>query len=148
MALTAGASWPKATSVRLGGTILTVTLPGPADPATTRAALDGWFAEAARRIFAARLAICFRRVARLGVAYPTLTIRAMSTRWGSCRRVGAITLNLRLIQAPQSCIDYVILHELCHLKEHNHSKEYYALLDRILPDWRDRRRKLNACEMQ
>ena len=137
----------EAAGVRLGRTILTVTLPGPADPAATRAALDGWFAEEARRIFAARLAVCFRRVARLGVPYPTLAIRPLATRWGSCSRAGAITLNLRLIQAPPQCIDYVILHELCHLKEHNHSKGFYALLDRVLPDWRERRHKLNACEI-
>lgn len=133
--------------VRLGRTILTVTQPGPVDPAATRAALEGWFADEARRLFAARLAACFRRVARLGVAYPTLTIRPLATRWGSCSRAGAITLNLRLIQAPQPCLDYVILHELCHLQEHHHGKSFYALLDRILPDWRERRHTLNACEI-
>lgn len=132
----------EATDIRLGRTILTVTLPGPADPTATRAALDGWFATEARRIFAAWLAVCFQRMARLGVAYPTLTIRAMSIRWGSCSRASAITLNLRLIQAPQPCIDYVILHELCHLQEHHHGKAFYTLLDQTLPDWRDHRRRL------
>jgi hypothetical protein len=51
------------------------------------------------------------------------------------------------MQAPYDCIDYVILHELCHLKEHNHSKRFYRLLDHVLPDWRERKQKLNALEM-
>jgi predicted metal-dependent hydrolase len=70
----------------------------------------------------------------------------MKTRWGSCGRNGRILLNLRLIQAPIEAIDYVIVHELCHLKEHNHSKRYSALLDTTMPDWRERRRRLNAYE--
>jgi predicted metal-dependent hydrolase len=71
----------------------------------------------------------------------------METRWGSCSYDGEITLNPRLMQAPYDCIDYVILHELCHLKEHNHSKRFYRLLDHVLPDWRERKQKLNALEM-
>lgn len=58
-----------------------------------------------------------------------------------------ITLNLKLIQAPKALIDYVISHELCHLKEHNHSNAYYHLLDRVLPDWRARRDELNRVKV-
>ena len=71
----------------------------------------------------------------------------MKTRWGSCRARGAITLNLKLMQVPKPYIDYVIAHELCHLVEHNHSPRFYALLDRVMPDWRERRRGLNRCEV-
>lgn len=90
---------------------------------------------------------CFPRVAHLDIALPPLTIRRMKTRWGSCSRDGKIILNLRLIQAPIPYIDYVIVHELCHLKEHNHSKRYYALLDTTMPDWRDWRQRLNGYEL-
>lgn len=82
----------------------------------------------------------------LDLARPTLTIRRMKTRWGSCGRSGRILLNPRLLQAPLDLIDYVVVHELCHLKEHNHSKRYYALLDAAMPDWRDRRKRINAYE--
>lgn len=58
---------------------------------------------------------------------PELRIRTMQKRWGSCTSTGVITLNLKLIQVPKAFIDYVIVHELCHLKEHNHSKTYYHL---------------------
>lgn len=69
-------------------------------------------------------------------------------RGGSCSRAGVIRLNPRLIQASRACITYVIIHELCHLREHNHGKRYYALLDRALPEWRELRQKLNSTEFQ
>jgi predicted metal-dependent hydrolase len=69
----------------------------------------------------------------------------------SCRVSGSskrrIFLNLKLIQVNKSLIDYVILHELCHLRELNHSRAFYALLDRVVPDWRALRAKLNKSEV-
>ena len=60
---------------------------------------------------------------------------------------GRIILNLPLIQAPKSYIDYVIVHELCHFKEHHHGRAFYAMLDRVMPDWRDRRAALHQVEL-
>jgi predicted metal-dependent hydrolase len=68
----------------------------------------------------------------------------MKSRWGSCTAKGVITLNLRLIQVERSLIQYVVVHELCHLREHNHSRAYYRLLDQALPGWRERKQRLNA----
>jgi len=56
-------------------------------------------------------------------------------------------MNLRLIQVQKQYIDYVVVHELCHLLEHNHSKRFYLLLDQLMPDWRERRRRLNEVEL-
>jgi len=70
----------------------------------------------------------------------------MKSRWGSTSPAGRVSLNVKLIQVPKAYIDYVVFHELCHLKEPNHSPRYYELLGRVLPDWRDRRRKLNEFE--
>jgi predicted metal-dependent hydrolase len=106
--------------------------------------LDEWYADQAAQIFAERLAACYPKVQHLGVEYPEMAIRVMKSRWGSTNPAGKITLNVKLIQVPKTYIDYVIFHELCHLKEPNHGPEYYRLLDRVLPDWRERREKLNA----
>jgi predicted metal-dependent hydrolase len=125
---------------------LYVTVTEKQDAKQVQHVLERWYRENAKRIFHERLALCYPRVERLGVSYPSLTIRAMKTRWGSCGRSGMIILNPKLVQTPLSCIDYVILHELCHLKEHNHGKQYYHLLDQILPTWREQRQKLNQFE--
>jgi predicted metal-dependent hydrolase len=117
---------------------------GADTPSVVQKLLEAWYRAEAKRIFSSRMAACFPRLAHLQVAYPTLSVRRMKARWGSCSSTGNIILNLKLIHLPLECIDYVIVHELCHLKEHNHSKRYYRLLEQILPDWRERRAALNA----
>jgi len=72
----------------------------------------------------------------LGIDQPKLSIKRMKTRWGSLSDKGTVTLNTDLIRAPKECIDYVVTHELCHLKYHDHSPEFYALLDSIIPGWK------------
>jgi predicted metal-dependent hydrolase len=66
-----------------------------------------------------------------------MRLRLMKKTWGSCSAKGVITLNPHLVKAPPQCIDYVIAHEICHLKEHNHGKGFYALQDQLYPDWRE-----------
>ncbi len=116
------------------------------DPRRVQRILETWFRAEAKRIFAKRIEACWKRVEHLGLERPTLEVRRMKSRWGSCGRSGKILLNLRLVQVPLDLIDYVVVHELCHLKEHNHSKRYYAVLDAAMPDWRERRQRLNTFE--
>ena len=66
-----------------------------------------------------------------------ITIRNQRTRWGSCSRRGAISLNWRLIQTPQFVIDYIILHELMHLRQMNHSKRFWTEVAKVCPTWRE-----------
>jgi len=73
-----------------------------------------------------------------------LVIRSMKSRWGSCSKKGIITLSTELIKLPDNYIDYVIIHELCHLKQHNHGKEYYRLLTELFPDWKKVRKDLRS----
>lgn len=81
---------------------------------------------------------------KYGVAMPSLRIRDMETRWGSClSKKGIITLNKRLLEAPRHCIEYVVTHEFCHFIHPNHSKQYYAFLTMLMPDWRDRKKVLD-----
>ena len=77
---------------------------------------------------------------KYGIEKPTLKIRDMETRWGSCLpKKGIITLNKRLLEAPRNCIEYVVMHELCHFMHPNHSKYFYAFLSMLMPDWKDRK---------
>jgi len=71
-----------------------------------------------------------------------LVIRTMKRRWGSCSHKGVITLSTELIKLPDLYIEYVILHELCHLRHHNHGLDYYKLLSELFPDWRSVRKEL------
>ena len=84
---------------------------------------------------------------KYGVEKPSLRIRDMETRWGSClAKKGIITLNKRLIEAPGNCIEYVVMHELCHLIHPNHSKNFYAFLTMLMPDWKERKQYLDKTE--
>jgi len=117
------------------------------DLARKKKLLENWYRQQAKIIFAERLAVVYPSVAQFGIPYPEMKIRLMKSRWGSCSSKGNINLNLRLIQTPMACIDYVIIHELAHLKEHNHSPAYYNLLDKLLPDWREQREILNRVQV-
>lgn len=134
--------------VRLSRGFITVSVRNSADKMKIAHLLEKWFRSHAHRVFNERLAACFPRVESLGISYPELAIREMKSRWGSCSGNGKVTLNLKLIYVPKDLIDYVVIHELCHLKELNHSPAFYALLDRILPDWRERRDRLNHIELR
>lgn len=127
---------------------LYVHVPDREDRDRVRDLLNDWYQAQAEQVFADRLAACYSKVEHMGVDYPKLAVRVMKSRWGSTSPSGKITLNVKLIQVPKTYIDYVIFHELCHLKEPNHSPQYYELLDRVLPDWRERREKLNAFEFR
>lgn len=81
---------------------------------------------------------------QIGVCPRKVTIREQKTRWGSCSSKGNINLNWRLIMAPMEAIDYVIVHELCHMKEMNHSQNFWNLVESILPDFDESRKWLKA----
>ena len=104
-----------------------------------RPTLETWYRREAARHAHARLAHFAPLVGR---AARKLTIRAQRTRWGSCSARGAISLNWRLMQAAPEIFDYVVVHELCHLLEPNHSPRFWSQVERILPDYHARRAAL------
>jgi predicted metal-dependent hydrolase len=112
-------------------------------PAIARRRLEDWYRNRAEAVFCDRLDICHARAEREGIPRPQLKIKRMQKRWGSCAPNGAITLNLELIKAPRDCIDYVIMHELCHLKEAHHGPRFWALLGRLMPDYEVHKKRLN-----
>ena len=131
----------------LRGYLRVTTLDEPT-PEQSKRLLARWYRDRAECIFGERLHVCWKRAAREGIPRPRLTIRRMSKRWGSCSPEGRITLNLELIKAPKDCIDYVIMHELCHLKEAHHGPRFWALLGRVMPDFEARKRQLNVITAQ
>lgn len=96
----------------------------------------------ARRLLAERLDVCWAAFARPGEVKPTLRVRVMRSRWGSLIEGCRMSLNARLARAPVECIDSVVYHELCHMREAGHGPEFYGELARYVPDWRVRRTEL------
>ena len=93
----------------------------------------------ARDIFTRKTAY-YARI--MGVSYGRIAIREQKTRWGSCSSKGNLNFNWRLILAPEEVLDYVVVHELAHRREMNHSKAFYAIVGSVLPDYRQARRWL------
>lgn len=96
-------------------------------------------ASRAKQVIPARVAYFAPRV---GVTYGSITIRSQRTRWGSCSSKGNLNFNCLLMLVPPQVLDYVVVHELCHRKQMNHSARFWAEVERIVPDWRVHRKWL------
>lgn len=110
-------------------------------PEVIRTLLEGWYRHEARSFLPARLQ---GFGARLGVQPAKVGIRGQRTLWGSCSARGNISVNWRLMHVPLSLVDYVLVHEICHLRHLNHSQAFWDLVATVLPDYRARRRRLRA----
>jgi len=104
-----------------------------------RAALEGWYRQRAREIIPGRLIIANQA---FGFRYGRVAIKEQKSRWGSCSRAGNLNFNWRLLLAPVSVLDYVLTHELAHLKELNHAPAFWRLVARGCPDYKLQRRWL------
>ena len=100
---------------------------------------EKWYKQQARQIFTDRVE---HFASEYGFDYGKLRLSSARTRWGSCSAKGTISLTWRLVMAPMEIIDYVVVHELSHLREHNHSKKFWAQVGAILPDYKARRKWL------
>jgi hypothetical protein len=115
----------------------------PLDPAGLNARLAAWYRQQARGHLPARLDELARALALRPRA---VSIRGQRTRWGSCSGRGTISLNWRLMLVPLSLVDYVLVHEVCHLRHLSHSPAFWALVADAMPDWRERRARLRAIQ--
>ena len=122
---------------------LVVALPRDAAPERIREAVQGWLQSEARRVFAERAA---HFAARLGVRVRRLSLSSAATRWGSASADGSVRLHWRLIEHPLATIDYVVAHELAHLREMNHSAKFWTIVESVVPEYREVRRGLRFVE--
>ena len=125
--------------LRSGRLVVETRLPDRRD--WTRTLVRRWMRQRARRILRERLDAAAPFMIVLGIKRPSLRVCPMKRRWGSHTQAGNILLNDVLVTARRECIDYVILHELCHVVERNHSPRFLRLLRRFMPDW-ERRKEL------
>lgn len=138
----------KPESVKLIGRFLHVHTNDRTKTDRVRALIDDWYRHHAERVFRQRLQHSLAQCSSLKLAdEPRLAIRKMTRRWGSCTKTGNVLLNLELIKVPVHCVDYVLVHELCHLQVHDHSPAFYRLLNRCMPDWERRKSRLEGFVM-
>lgn len=130
--------------VKMIGRFIHAFVPEPAVPSSVAAAMDDWYRVHACQIYTNRMQRCINSTKALQSVKPLIRIRRMRRRWGSCTRAGTVTLNLDLIKTPSHCIEYVIMHELCHMIIHDHSPAFYRLLGRCMPDWKLRKERLDS----
>ena len=103
-----------------------------------------WLKEYQTTVFQELILQTYSRFRKYDVPFPTLKIRTMKTRWGSCQpQRGIITLNSRLIEAPRNSIEYVVVHEFAHFIHPNHSKQFWNFVTMMMPDWKERKKWLD-----
>jgi predicted metal-dependent hydrolase len=119
--------------------LLALALPAHADAQQIKDRVQGWLQGEAKRVFGERLEVYAQK---LGVDFKGYALSSAATRWGSCSSDGRIRLNWRLIHFPISIIDYVVAHELAHLREMNHSPRFWLTVESIFPEFREARHTL------
>lgn len=136
----------EAQEVLLRGAFFQIVTP-KADQNAVKQALEAWYRRQARLQFERRLAPWSEWCRQRHLPQPKLRLRRMPKRWGSALQDGTICLNPELIKAPSVCIDYVIAHEICHLKHPNHGKPFYSELGHIYLDWSSRKQRLESIDL-
>jgi predicted metal-dependent hydrolase len=125
----------RARKVKMTKGYINVYLPDKDEKRLVMLLLNDWYREHALRIFNWRIEANLERFKKYKIQFPKLIVRRMEKRWGSCTPNGTITLNPEIIRAPVGGIDYVIVHELCHIVNRNHDKKFCALQSKVMPDW-------------
>ncbi|MGX5203444.1 M48 family metallopeptidase [Aliikangiella sp. IMCC44632] len=134
----------QAADVKLSRGKLNVNLPqDTVDRASkVKPLINKWYQKKAKIIFDERLNELLAKASWVKNK-PSFKVMTMKKQWGSCSTKGNLMLNPHLVKAPKECIDYVILHELCHIAEHNHSERFWRLLTQVMPSWKEVKAKLD-----
>ncbi len=126
-------------SVKLKGQLLIVTID---DTSLTKVLVKSWYLKHAKSIFRRIANPLIENFKKYHIEPSSIVLREMPTRWGSCTPKGKIILNPELVKAPKGCIEYVIIHELCHLIHHDHTQKFIDLQTKEMPDWEKWKNKL------
>jgi predicted metal-dependent hydrolase len=129
-------------SVRLSENEIFINAPVAKNQLSAEKALRKWYYNEAVRIIPDKVKEILSRYVKYEFNPTVITVRTMKRRWGSCSSKGRITINSELVKIDGLFTEYVILHELCHLKHHNHGSGYYKLLSEVFPDWKNVRKEL------
>ncbi|CAN5747570.1 SprT family zinc-dependent metalloprotease [soil metagenome] len=130
--------------VKLDGGFLKITINDKSNNKRIRALANKWYRDRAKECFAKQILKQDNILFKEKVKINKIQVRQLSKRWGSCTKQGNIILNVDLVKAPVQCIDYVIIHEICHLKHYNHGRKFFLLLEKHCPDWEKRKSKLEG----
>jgi predicted metal-dependent hydrolase len=129
----------KLESVKLKGKFIEVLT---SDKSRVKHLIDDWYLQNANKKFNAIGYPLIDKFRKHKIAPSSIVLREMPTRWGSCTPKGKIILNPELIKAPKGCIEYVIIHELCHLIHYDHNQKFIGLQTKEMPDWEKWKMKL------
>lgn len=131
-------------SIKLTRGFFLVTCRSEPAPDVVKKIMQKWYAEKAKLLYAESMDRCWKKFDSFGFERPKISVKRMQKRWGSLSKSATVTLNTDLIRAPKECIDYVVTHELCHLKYRDHSSDFYKLLDSVMPEWEKVKHKLEV----
>lgn len=131
-------------SVSIKDDFLVVASPRRLSPGRVQALLVEWYRGKARAFFSKVLEKSISKTGTHVAQTPSISVRRMEGRWGSLSERGCMTLNLDLIKAPRACIEYVVIHELCHIEHKSHSDAFFKALGRVMPDWEKKKKRLEA----
>ena len=126
-------------SLQLQGSVLAATLPQPSTQTAVKSLVLSWYQEQAAQCLTEKTG---QYAELIGVKPKSIRLKDYKSRWGSCSINGDISYSWRIILAPHPIVDYVVVHELCHMLEHNHSKRYWQHVARHLPDYKEHRKWL------
>jgi predicted metal-dependent hydrolase len=131
-------------AVTLENDAFIITCLDDTSPKAVKKQLDAWYLLEAKRLFEPLMTACWIRFNHPELNMPAMSIRKMSSRWGSfSAKTYRVALNSELVKSSLDCIESVIMHEFCHIKHLNHGANFYALLEHVSPDWRACNKQLN-----
>ena len=130
----------KRNKVEYDESYITLTVKNPSDSPLKKKLIDRWLMSICKDTIQSLCDAIYPKFQKYGIAYPTIRYRNMVSRWGSCQpKRCVLTFNYALVEAPVSCIEYVVVHELTHFLHPNHSKKFYQQLAMFMPDWEERK---------